>query len=363
MAITRSHLAGILLAAGKFNEASTLARESFAVFEARIDDWRRYAVESLVGGCRLAAGDPAGAENLLRHGYEGLAARASRIPAIDQFRIREALERLVALDLGPQSTVGIRQVAAAARTILTRAPPEDAWRRPKHLGHRPDISPLSLGSPSHQHRLTPKPPPTAPMPTNEITIYLKLCHETSLISAFTDSQGTTEIGATTVLEIMSNPDGNPLNQPDPTISVVFVNPDDSWQREMRDDRVSSRRRAHLPVRQFHARPDASKAVLIHDEKADHRLQPGIEQGHDPGRTRRKYHLQVRHLWVLELRLRPQDLHARSHHQDPEWLGPNDELGAERSRARGPGTPYGPRSDSPSANPGSGRSRHRWYICN
>ncbi|MCC7373052.1 MAG: serine/threonine protein kinase [Verrucomicrobiales bacterium] len=98
LAITRSHLAGILLAAGKFNEAGTLARESFAVFEARDpDDWRRYAVESLVGGCRLAAGDPAGAENLLHHGYEGLAARASRIPAIDQFRIREALERLVAL--------------------------------------------------------------------------------------------------------------------------------------------------------------------------------------------------------------------------------------------------------------------------
>ena len=98
LASTRAHLARVLLASGEVEEAGGLARDSLAVFEARDpDDWRRFSVESLVGGCRLAAGDPLGAESQLRHGYEGLESRLSRIPAIDQFRYREALERLTTL--------------------------------------------------------------------------------------------------------------------------------------------------------------------------------------------------------------------------------------------------------------------------
>ncbi|MCC7373051.1 MAG: hypothetical protein IT581_00235 [Verrucomicrobiales bacterium] len=104
--------------------------------------------------------------------------------------------------------------------------------------------------------------------TNEITIYLKLCHETSLINAFADSQGTTEIGATTVLEIMSNPDGNPLNQPDPTISVVFVNPDDPGNVKCGTIEFHVAAADTCPFGNSTVRPDASKAVLIHDEKAD-----------------------------------------------------------------------------------------------
>jgi serine/threonine protein kinase len=99
LADTLAHLARVLLATGRPAEAEPLARESMAVFDARLpDDWRRYAVWSLVGGCRLASGDPASAEKLVRSGYDGLKVRESRIPAIDQFRLREALERLVALN-------------------------------------------------------------------------------------------------------------------------------------------------------------------------------------------------------------------------------------------------------------------------
>ncbi len=95
---TVAHLARVLLATGNAAAAEPLARESMAVFEAHDpDDWRRFSVQNLAGGCRLAAGDPAAAESLVRQGYAGMAERASRIPAIDQLRLREALERLTAL--------------------------------------------------------------------------------------------------------------------------------------------------------------------------------------------------------------------------------------------------------------------------
>ena len=98
LAETRIQLARVLLAMGKFAESEPLARASLAAFDALDrDDWRRYSAESVVGGCRLAAGDLAGAETPLERGYEGLAARANRIPAIEQFRLREALTRLTGL--------------------------------------------------------------------------------------------------------------------------------------------------------------------------------------------------------------------------------------------------------------------------
>ncbi|MBL9135093.1 MAG: serine/threonine protein kinase [Verrucomicrobiales bacterium] len=110
LAITRAHLAWVLLASGKAAEALPLARESLVVLDARdSDDWRRFAVESVVGGCQLAQGDPLEAEKPLRRGYEGLVARAGRIPVIDQFHIRDALERLAAL------YTALKQPAESAR--------------------------------------------------------------------------------------------------------------------------------------------------------------------------------------------------------------------------------------------------------
>lgn len=103
---------------------------------------------------------------------------------------------------------------------------------------------------------------------NELTVYLKLCHQNSLITAFADSQGTTRIEETTVLEILSNPEGNPLNQPDPTIGVVFVNPDDPGNVKCGRIEFQIAPADSCPFGNSTVHPDSSKAVLIHDEKAD-----------------------------------------------------------------------------------------------
>jgi tetratricopeptide (TPR) repeat protein len=96
LADTLAHLARVLLAAGKPSEAEMLAQESLAALDTlNRDDWRRFGLESLLGACHSAAGNPASAEPLLLRGYEGLAEHAPEIPAIEHLRIREALQRLV----------------------------------------------------------------------------------------------------------------------------------------------------------------------------------------------------------------------------------------------------------------------------
>lgn len=104
--------------------------------------------------------------------------------------------------------------------------------------------------------------------TSEVTIYLKLCHDTSLITAYADSQCTSEITETTVLEILSNPEGNPQNQPDPTIGVVFVNPQDPGNVKCGLIEFQIAPADSCPFGNSTVQPDASKVVRIHEEKAD-----------------------------------------------------------------------------------------------
>jgi hypothetical protein len=52
---------------------------------------------SLLGGALAAQGRYAEAEPLVVPGYEGMKERASRITALDQFRLREAAVRAVRL--------------------------------------------------------------------------------------------------------------------------------------------------------------------------------------------------------------------------------------------------------------------------
>lgn len=103
---------------------------------------------------------------------------------------------------------------------------------------------------------------------SDLTLYLKLCHETSLITAFADPQFTQEIGETTVLEIPSNPAGNPLNQPDPTIGVVFVNPDDPGKVKCGLIEFQIAPADSCPFGNSSVQADASKVVRLHEERAD-----------------------------------------------------------------------------------------------
>ncbi|MBL9135092.1 MAG: hypothetical protein JNK85_04455 [Verrucomicrobiales bacterium] len=103
---------------------------------------------------------------------------------------------------------------------------------------------------------------------SDITLYLKLCHQNSLITAYADSQCTIEVGETTVLEIPSHPAGNPQNLPDPTIGVVFVNPDDPSNVKCGWIEFQIAPADSCPFGNSTVRPDSSKVVLIHEEKAD-----------------------------------------------------------------------------------------------
>ncbi len=104
--------------------------------------------------------------------------------------------------------------------------------------------------------------------TSDLTIYLKLCHHGSTITAYADSQCSTEIGETTVLEILSHPHGNPHDHPDPTIGVVFVNPDDPGNVKCGKIEFQIAPADSCPFGNSTVKPDSSKAVPIHHEKAD-----------------------------------------------------------------------------------------------
>jgi tetratricopeptide (TPR) repeat protein len=94
-------LAGLglnLLKQAKWSEAETLLREGLTIYaKARPDDWLRFNTMSLLGGALLGQGRYAEAEPLIVPGYEGLKARAAKIPAPDKPRLSEVAERVVRL--------------------------------------------------------------------------------------------------------------------------------------------------------------------------------------------------------------------------------------------------------------------------
>ena len=79
-------------------EAEPLLRRALAIRQARLpDDWVTFDSRSLLGGLLLDRKIYAEAEPLLVSGYEGLQARAARIPARYEKRLAEAGARVVAL--------------------------------------------------------------------------------------------------------------------------------------------------------------------------------------------------------------------------------------------------------------------------
>jgi tetratricopeptide (TPR) repeat protein len=82
----------------KYTEAEPLARKCREILDQRLpDEWVTFEARSLHGACLLGQKKYAEAEPLLRHGYNGLKRRRSKIPPAQKPRLTEAVERLVRL--------------------------------------------------------------------------------------------------------------------------------------------------------------------------------------------------------------------------------------------------------------------------
>jgi len=87
-----------LLEQKKSTEAEAALRESLAVLEKKLpDDWSTFNAQSMLGASLFAHKKYAQAEPLLLQGYEGLKARAAKIPAPRQNSLPEAATRIVKL--------------------------------------------------------------------------------------------------------------------------------------------------------------------------------------------------------------------------------------------------------------------------
>jgi hypothetical protein len=99
LAKAHAGLGANLLAQGKPAEAEPLLRESLAIREkSEPDAWSTFDTRRLRGAALLAQGKPAEAEPLLRTGYDGLNARADRIPWSARGHVSDARDRLTALE-------------------------------------------------------------------------------------------------------------------------------------------------------------------------------------------------------------------------------------------------------------------------
>jgi eukaryotic-like serine/threonine-protein kinase len=87
-----------LLERGAWTEAEVLLRECLKFWEAkRPDDWLTFSTRSMLGGSLLGQKKYAEAETLLVVGYNGMKARAAKIPSEERFRPAAAGERVVRL--------------------------------------------------------------------------------------------------------------------------------------------------------------------------------------------------------------------------------------------------------------------------
>ncbi len=87
-----------LLKAKAFSEAEPLCWECLLIREKALpDSWQTFNAASLLGGALLGQKNYADAEPLLLRGYEGMKAREQTIPAHEEVRLTESLERLVSL--------------------------------------------------------------------------------------------------------------------------------------------------------------------------------------------------------------------------------------------------------------------------
>jgi tetratricopeptide (TPR) repeat protein len=87
-----------LLKQRKYADAEPVLRECLKVREQnQPDDWTTFSTKSLLGGALLGQGRYAEAAPLITQGYEGMKARAARIPPPGQPRLCEAAGRVIQL--------------------------------------------------------------------------------------------------------------------------------------------------------------------------------------------------------------------------------------------------------------------------
>ena len=95
---TFARLTRTVLAAEKFAEAESLAREWLALGEKELpDDWQTFNARSVLGSSLQSQGKFTEAEPLLALGHDGMNQRREKVPPEYKFRLRESLERLVRL--------------------------------------------------------------------------------------------------------------------------------------------------------------------------------------------------------------------------------------------------------------------------
>jgi eukaryotic-like serine/threonine-protein kinase len=87
-----------LLRLKAWTDAEPILREALAIREAKEPDaWTTFNTKSMLGGALLGQKRYTDAEPLLRAGYEGMKARADKIPPQGKVRLVEALDRLIEL--------------------------------------------------------------------------------------------------------------------------------------------------------------------------------------------------------------------------------------------------------------------------
>jgi tetratricopeptide (TPR) repeat protein/tRNA A-37 threonylcarbamoyl transferase component Bud32 len=117
-----------LMARGHASEAEPPLREALALRVRDVpDDWTRYGVTAYLGSALLSQARYAEAEPLVLSGYEGLKARAARIPAPERFRLPSSACRVIDL----YEAWGHPETAAAWKARLGLADlPADVFARP-----------------------------------------------------------------------------------------------------------------------------------------------------------------------------------------------------------------------------------------
>ncbi|MGO9468406.1 MAG: tetratricopeptide repeat protein [Isosphaeraceae bacterium] len=87
-----------LLKERKWADAEPVLRQGLAILEAqRPDDWSRFSAQGLIGASLLGQKKYNEAEPLLLSSYDGVKARAARIPAPSKYRLTEAGDRVIQL--------------------------------------------------------------------------------------------------------------------------------------------------------------------------------------------------------------------------------------------------------------------------
>src|SRR5262249_18379140 len=87
-----------LLEAGAFADAEPLLRECLTIREqTQPEAWTTFNTQSMLGGALLGQKKYDQARPLLRSGYRGMIEREDQIPPKGRARLREAVDRLIAL--------------------------------------------------------------------------------------------------------------------------------------------------------------------------------------------------------------------------------------------------------------------------